>query len=505
MLSFKEFIIKESYDLIIESDVRFSNNFIAILKKMTNPLAKSIIDLDRKDLPVTNNFFEINPDDNSKVFFIPDRKGQEMLKSDKKHVRFIGGNGGWLKHSPNNEKIFKEIGYVPKDTAYRPNSQEIGVVINTYESPTSGKIYNYVKFNNGEGVYNLDKLEEVIDITSKLFGLGKQELNVGRAMRALLTTAKITFSNKELEDFVNEYKSKIDLYGGIFSKFDIVSGDDIAYWYNQDNYAKKNGTLGSSCMSNVSSDFFEIYTKNPEVCSLLILKDKMDDTKIVGRALLWNLNNGKIFLDRIYTNNDSDVALFREYSKANKWYYKKHNDSSNSEYVINSDGEEISLTIEVFLKKSSYNYYPYVDTLKYFDTYRKRLSIYENIGSYLLEDTGGEAIYCETCGGSGKEECDDCSGSGNKQCYRCDGSGKEECDECDGHGKVECDECSGAGTMEDDEGDEIACTYCDETGYIKCNDCGGNGDTECGICDGDGEYSCENCDGEGEIDCTECS
>jgi hypothetical protein len=40
--------------------------------------------------------------------------------------------------------------------------------------------------------------------------------------------------------------------------------------------------------------------------------------------------NGKQFVDRIYTINDSDVQLFRDYSKENGWYAKYHNSSSDS-------------------------------------------------------------------------------------------------------------------------------------------------------------------------------
>jgi hypothetical protein len=482
MLTFKQFI-NESFDLLLESEVSFSDNFLKILNKIKHPLAKKIIELHKIDLPVVNNFFEINPDDNSKIFFIPDRKAKELLQSDKKHVRFIGGNGGWLRHSENNQNIFDQLGYKSEGTAYRPNSSEIGEVQNEYKSNKTGKVYYYVKFNNGSGVYNLEKLEEVKDISKKLFGLAKQELNIGRAMRALLTSAKIEFTNKELEDFVNEYKSTLDLYGGIFSNFELVSGSEIAYWYKVENYSKKTGTLGSSCMREVNEEFFDIYTMNPEVCSLLILKEKNDSSKIIGRALLWTTVEGKKFLDRIYTINDSDVNLFKEYAKNNGWYSKVSNNSSNNNYTDAPDGSKIYINLTIDIQHSGYDYYPYLDTIKYFSPTKKTLSTYNSSGAYLLEDTDGEYSYCDTCNSEGTVECSECGGSGTNTCYRCNGDGYDDCSTCEGDGEIE-----------DSEGMEI-----------ECPDCDGNGREECDWCSGEGEEQCSECNGEGTIECYDCS
>ena len=114
-----------------------------------------------------------------------------------------------------------------------------------------------------------------------------------------------------------------------FQYFETITGDDIAYWYNYSNYKERSGTLGSSCMSNVEDYYFDIYTSNPDTCSLVILKSQEDDSKIVGRALLWTLTSGKKFMDRIYTIKDSDVQLFRDWAKENGWYSKYYNNSSD--------------------------------------------------------------------------------------------------------------------------------------------------------------------------------
>jgi hypothetical protein len=43
-------------------------------------------------------------------------------------------------------------------------------------------------------------------------------------------TCGIEFTDKQLEDFVNQYKSSWDILNDAFIKFDIVKGDDISYW-----------------------------------------------------------------------------------------------------------------------------------------------------------------------------------------------------------------------------------------------------------------------------------
>ena len=181
----------------------------------------------------------------------------------------------------------------------------------------------------GQGVYNQDKLR-LIDTVSALmrevWSKNRQDIKVGRGARALLRSAGVTdILDKDFEAFVNLFKATIDKLNDKFSYFNVVSGDDIHYWYGSKNYYERRGTLGSSCMAGADESWLEIYTANPNQVSLVIFKSQDDDSKIVGRSLLWTLNDGKKFMDRIYTINDSDVNLFREFAKENGWYAKYHN------------------------------------------------------------------------------------------------------------------------------------------------------------------------------------
>ena len=107
----------------------------------------------------------------------------------------------------------------------------------------------------------------------QVWNTNRQEIKVGRAVKAILDAAGETFTDKDIEAFVNKYKATIDQMNNKFSNFEIVTGDDIAYWYNKENYSQKSGTLGDSCMNDHIPKYFEIYTSNPDKCALVIYKD----------------------------------------------------------------------------------------------------------------------------------------------------------------------------------------------------------------------------------------
>ena len=165
--------INESLEFILESDVIYSDKFRFTLSKIDDPISKSILDIENKDLTVQSNYFDITMDKNDTVSFIPDRKAQEILKDVKEFWRFDGSGGGWLKHSEANTELFSKLGYVPEGSPYGPNSRDIGEIVAETVSETSGKTYCWVKFNNnsgeyvGQGVYNKERLTKAPDAKEK--------------------------------------------------------------------------------------------------------------------------------------------------------------------------------------------------------------------------------------------------------------------------------------------------------------------------------------------------
>ena len=497
--------------LILESIVVYSNKFKDILKEIDSPVAKAILDTETKDLDVANNYLDIN--DKDTISFIADRRAKEILQQKDKFAVFNGGSG-FLKHSASNNEIFGLLEYEPVgEKTYHPQNGERGEVLKKAKSPRSENIYVKIQFPGGLTVVNENNLRYV-DVNQLPFQQNRQTIRTGRGVKALLSKSDFKFSDAEIEQFVNKYKSAWDAMNDIFRKFELVSGDDIASWYDYNKYAEQRGTMGSSCMKGVNSNYFDIYTKNPDKCSLLILKSD-DGQKIKGRALVWKLDNPQVtYVDRIYTNNDSDVELFKQYAYSKGWYHKPNQSSSNDYSMVGKEGTKNEGHLVVNLKSlndGNYDRYPYLDTLKYFNTSTGKLTTEElrGYGDYItLEDTGGRWIEdedCENCGGNGRVDCYECDGDGKIECRECysrsarRSTGKVECDECSGSGDVDCDECDGKGEV-----DGESCSDCSGKGKVDCSDCDGDGEVDCPECDGDCERECGECGGDGRLECPEC-
>ena len=529
IINYKDFLFES---MISESTVVYSDKFRKLINGIDSPVAKALIEIESKDLNVTNNYIDIS--DKELISFIPDRKAQDILNPANAEKNVIyDGDGGILTHSPSNNNIFNLLDYTPLESGmYKPPIGTVGEVISKAVGPSSGKTYLKIKFPDGISVINKDKVRQQ-DVSLLPFTKNRQTVRTGRGIKGLLSAGEFKFKESEIEKFINLYKSEIDKMNDIFRKFDLVKGDDIAYWYNFEKYEKQRGlgtgTLGSSCMCAVPSNYFQIYTRNTDVCQLLILKND-DGDKIKGRALVWKLKkpDGVTYMDRIYTHNDSDVELFRQYAKSKGWYYKPENNHRPTNDMVNSEGNVIEMgTIFVQLGDYSYSKYPYLDTLKAYNAIQQTLSTEDdNSGDCLiLEDTGGGYLNndeCDFCGGEGRVDCGNCDGRGEINCNTCDGDGELDCGNCDGDGEVECSTCDGDGEVKcstcdgsgnDDDGNKChnckgtgkkSCQSCDESGQIKCRECRGKGKGECDDCSGKGEYECDECNGNGRVDCPEC-
>ena len=138
-----------------------------------------------------------------------------------------------------------------------------------------------------------------------------------------------------------------------FSQFEIVSGDDLGFWYNKKNYLNMKGSLGGSCQAVGRLDWLDIYIQNPETVQLIILKSDEDPDKIIGRALLWNLDDGRKLQDYIYTSKDSDDNLFREYAKEKGWLVRNE---------VTRD------TLIAHIKPIEYKSWPSIDTMMHWNS-----------------------------------------------------------------------------------------------------------------------------------------
>ncbi len=250
---------------------------------------------------------------------------------------------------------------------------------------------NYLKpsdKNDDVKFVNDTQVKRFLDAGQDPFDRATNSAKIGRTVRQILTTNKISFTDQQIEKFVNTYKNSWDKkYKKTGEGFHLISGEEIRHWYLESTYVPGGGTLNNSCMRyQETQEFLNIYTENPDTCQLLILVD--DKNRLLGRALLWKLIEGTgkspYFLDRIYTRYDNDAEKFADWFRD---FLKAKDNSFSAHFHGRTHG------CRVQLKSWKFKLYPYMDTfaiLNYEDgvlvTYdgedRKKLQ-------YHIQNTGG--------------------------------------------------------------------------------------------------------------------
>ena len=375
VFKYSEFLTESKIEeLLLESKVVFSKKFLNLLNRMrTNKIASELINIYSKDFNIQHNYIDIT-DNKEEVSFTPDRKVQE-LTADKPEVYKVGTRRQ-LTHSDSNNKLFEELGYDKSQEYWTPNDGQRGLIKSEVVSSTSGKVFVLFEelTDSSEkryAVLNKDCLSLSDFDDSHIWKTSRNPIRIGRLVRPLLRTAGIAVTDREVEEFTNMWKATYDFAADVLKQFDVVKGQEITHWYYYENYVDGGGTLNNSCMSEVDSDYFEIYT-NPQV-QLVILyddngqvqDDKYTSKKIKGRAILWNAElsgQKEMFMDRIYTTYDSDVDLFKQFAQKNGWFYKDSQSMTPRENITN--GNVISRPeIIVKVNNADCEYYPYLDTL----------------------------------------------------------------------------------------------------------------------------------------------
>jgi len=275
----------------------------------------------------------------------------------------LSANGNWSddgykitlldinnKENSDGTKILDSISFMQSNKAYALAAKLLGTTLEP------GKIIpnnQHAEFNSMLAKYRYGK--SMFDIT------GRSETSIGRVVKKLFPEK---FTDKEVEEFVNLYKSFRE-----DPDFELVNGEDIVKYYNENTYTLAEGSLNNSCMRhNICSKYIQFYANNPDKVSLLIMKNKQDTSKILGRALVWTLDkpSERIFMDRIYTTSNYLENHFKSYAEENLWLYKYSQDMYEDTYLhdpMNNENSFIKLEVLDFNDNKSY---PYMDTLKFY-------------------------------------------------------------------------------------------------------------------------------------------
>jgi hypothetical protein len=431
--------------LILEDRMSFSSGFYQILNTVyadgdvkSKKIAGHLIDISEQNIDdnIPFNNIDINRDRSDFVYFISDSKldiNSYLYTLDFNYRDWVFYNIGDLDISDDDIEDYisnsTKIKYPLKlvETYDKNSFTDLN-----YTGPNNRYLeYPIYKFKDNDNRVFLIQNNGVVKNLKEDVDVNKSEMRIGRFIRAILQKFKKEFTDSDIESFVNTYKSILDFDKSKFDLFEIIKGRDIKKYYNEKTYLNQKGSLGASCMKyDRCQKYLNIYCDNEDVCSLLILKDIDDKSKIIGRSLIWETSIGK-FMDRIYYIKDSDVNLFTKYAKDNNMYFK-----ASSNY-----NAEQKITIQ--LKNFEFKYYPYMDTFKYLALDGELSNIVNIVNTkkefYFLEQTFGG--HNSTLG----DVCTDCLGSEEVECYDCDGDGRNSigriCPNCSGHGYIPCSYC----------------------------------------------------------------
>jgi hypothetical protein len=231
---------------------------------------------------------------------------------------------------------------------------------------------------------------------------GRQEMKPGKIARKILHEVdevrdtlfrRVELTDKDFEQFGNMVRSYIGINGdedgeGRTLTIEVLSGEDIRRGYHENNYselADRGSNLWGSCMRYGScQDYFDIYVENN--IKMLVAKDTFG--KIVGRALLWECENGRKAMDTIYSP-DRVRQVFIKWAIDNDYYYKSQQSCHHHEFDMYAGARCGDWTAVVKLSDADYSEYPYMDTFMYLNLDRKYLSNRDDNYTHTLRCTDG--------------------------------------------------------------------------------------------------------------------
>ena len=385
-------------------NIIYAPQFVDFLKDIKSPVAEKLLSLHRK-VDVNFTLIDVDLSKEDIITFVPAPKLKGNLE--------WTFNGDWsaeyvcVLHTA----IEKGKSNVNPSSVKAPSTGTIGKVVRIFSLDEVLELYPdskeaiYRIFRECGELYQFEWREKKRFghiVYQSMFGsnalapmfkkISKNEMKVGRLAKRILDKVNSEISDKEIEDFVNKFKSLVEVANNAFSRIKIVQGEDIRKYYHTNNYISGGGTLNSSCMKNESTQsFLDIYVKNPEVVSLVIFKARNGDDKICGRAILWEDSKGRKIMDRIYTAKDSDEQTFKEFAIKEGFYYKQYQDYNHNQLMFNGERltEEDDKAI-IHLNSTDYDFYPYVDTMKFLNKENKTIQSYpEDKCKFILNSTSG--------------------------------------------------------------------------------------------------------------------
>ena len=282
----------------------------------------------------------------------------------------------------------------------------------TYTVP--GKLIDYIEKEQPDStdlLDNADYLRQIGRNIPDLWTKYRSPISIGKLIGKLFPgeykpalekdkEGNYTNEGRDIESFTNLVKVEREETTESMDRFKIVEGEDIVKYYNVNNYVSTstNSTLGNSCMRSTNSgNYIEFYAKNEGV-KMVIYMSKKEKDKILGRALLWDIDEidgekvDRKFMDRIYYVYETDMVLFQKFAKQNGWLHKISQTSSSNCSIMDTLTNKVDYlklkTVDTFEEN---RYYPYLDTLKYYYNDDGYLTNRNDDGEdyYTIQNTNG--------------------------------------------------------------------------------------------------------------------
>ena len=187
-------------------------------------------------------------------------------------------------------------------------------------------------------------------------------MKVGKFFRKL----NPDLTDKEVDTLITLFKVEWDkLMKGDNDEVEVVTGEDIRYWYLGSRYGRseengRSGDLGGSCMQYTYSQHrFDIYVENPDkVAMAIIVKNK----KLMARAIIWKLDDGGVYMDRIYAVDKTTEQKMRDFCA------KKNMEGP---WIRGHNGTKRVTLIDKDFDGPTHN--PFMDSMKYFNIKKHQL------------------------------------------------------------------------------------------------------------------------------------
>jgi hypothetical protein len=281
----------------------------------------------------------------------------------------------------------------------------------------TGGHFDYVPSYKNPWVKDSDHISDLLDPQFKskdhqIWHKNRAEMKIGRFISKIFPNMfpankkreDLATSEKpnDVESFVNMFIATVESNSKIIK---IVSGEEIRHYYSNVNSFKAGGTLGGSCMNHPDRGrYLDLYVKNPEKIQMLVLYPEDVRDKIIGRALLWKLDTpsgDRYYMDRVYTANDSDQYMFIEYAKKQGWLYKSSQTYGwEVEIIDGKDDSRKMMTLGVKLNKVDYDFYPYADTMQFYNGETGEIN--NNRNSIKSDDRSKYKVLTSTDGSYGR-------------------------------------------------------------------------------------------------------